>query len=569
VHVHDVVPAAIVVDATAVLVRAEWSVDKASLVLVVVKVVVLGVACVHVRVRKEAADPVSLVLCHVLLLPVSSNNVCGGKPVGEGVGELYGSLFCHDSSFPSLLDLSRAPFRVMNVYDSIADLLSDGEEEAAAAEVCLAAVQAAVQAAASPLPAVSSLRAWSGRQAGSRRNSNRGPCRWYDDYLSPAPTYTAREFRARFRVPLGLYRVLEAELPLVEPKLMQRADCTGRPGHPLYVKILHSLRRLGNKSSFQDFDDQARMSVESQRQAFETVLLAVRTRFGPRYLNREPSPAELRSIEQGYAARGFPGCVGCVDCMKLKWKNCPREWKGQFHNPKDSKLAVLSCEAVCDSDLYCWHWFAGRPGTNNDRTVLDYSPLFNDILSGSRSMHLPGGYELNGVLRQWMAYFLGDGAYPRWPIFFPPDHAPTTQKKAHASHCQESVRKDVERLFGCLQGRFHILRRERFEWSDEVVLLIAQVCIILHNMIVVMGKSGALDEEAAAEGYEANVNLLEEFCDPAPAAANVDAGHGDDGDGEGGLEALLDRVDIVTSEAAHVALKDAVTDHLWSLHGAT
>jgi len=310
------------------------------------------------------------------------------------------------------------------------------------------------------------------------------------------------------------------------------------------------------------------MSAESQRQAFEAFLVAVRTRFGPRYLNREPTPTELRSIEEGYAARGFPGCVGCVDCMKLIWKNCPREWKAQFHTPKDSKMAVLSCKAVCDSDLYCWHWFAGRPGTNKDRTVLDYSPLFNDILSGSRCMHLPGGYELNGVRRHWMVYFLGDGAYPRWAIFFRPDHAPTTRKEAHAFYCQESVRKDVERLSGCLQGRFHIIRRERFEWSDEKVLLIAQVCIILHNMIVAMRRSGELDEEAGGQDGELSVNLVEEFCAPPPAAAVAAGAPAAEGQADvGDLQALLGRVDAVTSEAAHMPLKDAVTDHLWSRRG--
>jgi len=221
----------------------------------------------------------------------------------------------------------------------------------------------------------------------------------FDDYLSPSPTYPACEFRARFRVPLRLHRVLETELRLAQPKLRQQTDCTGRPSHPLYIKLLFSLRRLGNGSSSRDFDDQSRMSAESQRQAFEALLLAVRTRFGPRYLNREPTPTELHSIEERYAAHGFPGCVGCVDCMKLIRQNFPREWIAQFHNPKDSKMAVLSFEAVCDSDLYCWNWFAGRPGTNNDRTMLDFSPLFNDILFGSRCMHLPGGCELNGVQR--------------------------------------------------------------------------------------------------------------------------------------------------------------------------
>ena len=139
--------------------------------------------------------------------------------------------------------------RDMDSYDTIDDLLSDGEDEAAAVEVGVAAAEAA----ASALPKTIPLSRWGGRQVGSRRNLNRGACRWFDDYLAPSPTYPAREFRARFRVPLGLYRVLEAELPLAQPKLRQQTECTGRPGHPLYVKLLFSLRRLGNGSSFRAF----------------------------------------------------------------------------------------------------------------------------------------------------------------------------------------------------------------------------------------------------------------------------------------------------------------------------
>jgi len=242
------------------------------------------------------------------------------------------------------------------------------------------------------------------------------------------------------------------------------------------------------------------MSPESQRKTFLVFLNAVRTLFGLRYLKRKPTVTELQGIFDGYAARGCPGCVGSVDCMKLHWKNCPRALKGQFHNPRDGKLAAISCDAVTDGDLYCWHWFAGRLGTNDEKSVLVNSPLFMDVLSGRRRMLLPDEYFLDGARRQWLLYFLGDGAYPRWAIFHLPDATPTTEKEKYAAVQQVAARKDVERLSGCLRGRWGIMRRKRHEWSDEIILLIAQVCVILHNMIVSMCKSGELDGEGGAEG---------------------------------------------------------------------
>ncbi|KAK1869281.1 hypothetical protein I4F81_011759 [Pyropia yezoensis] len=316
----------------------------------------------------------------------------------------------------------------------MADEMSDSEVETAVVVSCMAAAEAVVRAA-------NDGSGWMGRVPGSARNIDRGVSLWFLKYLSPSPMYNRSHFRALFRVPMRLYRAFERELPLVEPLLLHQEDCTGRAGHPLHVKILSALRRLGNGVSFADIDDQACMSIESQRQNFLLSSRAVRTRFGPRYLNREPTALELQKISDAYGARGFPGCVGCADCMTIKWKNCPRAFKGQYHNPKDGKLAVLRCEAVVDGDLYCWHWFAGRPGTNNDVTVLDNSPYFMDILSGRRQMLLPNGYALGGVTRHWLLYLLGDSAYPRWAIFYRPTAAPLNEKEAYAGQRVVSWRK--------------------------------------------------------------------------------------------------------------------------------
>lgn len=214
------------------------------------------------------------------------------------------------------------------------------------------------------------------------------------------------------------------------------------------------------------------MSVEAQRQSFLLFLHAVLSRFGSQYLNREPSVTELQRLSGSFTSPGFPGCVGSVDCMKTKWKNCPRARKGQYYNPKDGKLAMMICEAVADGDLYSWHWFAGRPGTSIDVTIADYSPLFNDILTDRRCIHLPNGYMLGGVRRSWPVFNLGDGIYLQWAIFFLPVAAATTENEKHAGQRQESFREDVERVFGCLQGRFRILRKEREEWIDEAAQLI-------------------------------------------------------------------------------------------------
>lgn len=178
--------------------------------------------------------------------------------------------------------------------------------------VCLAAATAGGSVI-TPVPAP-----WLGRQVGRASNINRGATPWLADYLSASPRYTSSHFRGVFRVPLRLFDVLERELPLVDPTLHQGTDCRGRRGHPLHFKILNALRRLGTGRSFRDLDDRSRMSVEAQRQAFGAVLCAVRSRWGALFLNRHPTTRELTVLTDSFAARGLPGCMGSVDCMKLK-----------------------------------------------------------------------------------------------------------------------------------------------------------------------------------------------------------------------------------------------------------
>lgn len=55
-----------------------------------------------------------------------------------------------------------------------------------------------------------------------------------------------------------------------------------------------------------------------------------------------------------------------------------------------------------------------------------------------------------------------------------------------------SIRKDIERMFGVLQGLLKILHHEMYEWSDGII---NGVFVILYNMIVDMKRRGELDEE--------------------------------------------------------------------------
>lgn len=64
---------------------------------------------------------------------------------------------------------------------------------------------------------------------------------------------------------------------------------------------------------------------------------------------------------------------------------------------------------------------------------------------------------------------------------------------------QEEVRKDIERLFGVVQGRFRILRRESDLWAVEDVVLVSEVFQILHSILIRMQQSRGFYDETQGE----------------------------------------------------------------------
>ena len=349
---------------------------------------------------------------------------------------------------------------------------------------------------------------WGGRKPGSK-NIKRGKSTWIDDYVKDNAAYPSYLFRRRFSVPKTLYLKLKNDLLEQKPENWQtKLNGIGYACKPTDVKLLSCLRILSCGTTTDSLDDATRMSEEIGRQYMRKFLTDVEAIYGGRYLNRRPNEQELNDVERKYRRIGVPGCIGAVDCMKIFWKNCPVSEKGQHLNKKDGKLASIQCEAWCDHDLYCWAWNAGRVGTNNDITVLYRSPLFQDILNGTFSLKKRNGYKIlrNGV-RRFLFYFLVDGIYPDWPIFLKPIHQPINRDEKKFSKLQEGIRKDIERLFGVLQTRFEILRREFKTWDKELIISVTNVCVILNNMIVRMHQKGELLDEVG------NINVVSEMLE--------------------------------------------------------
>lgn len=349
-----------------------------------------------------------------------------------------------------------------------------------------------------------------------------------------------------------------------------RRNAANKKGHSTEVKVLVCLRYLGTARALDDLDDGARLSTESARKYIKHFATDLVRLHGPQYFNRYPNKSELQAIADRYESLGFPGCIGAVDCCNIIWKNYPIEEKGQYHNPKDSKLAVVKVKAWCDDDLYIWHWFAGRPGTTNDKTMLAFSPLFQSVFNGTYSFYLSRAYRVlpNGMERL-LAYLLADGIYPRWPIFMLPIHETEDRKELLYTRKQEGRRKDIERAFGALQARFKVLRYEDHRWYKGDIVECSHACKILHKMLVRMNQAGCVTQDIQEEHGE--LDIINDMHQPEEdlsrqrdeereqaehTAADADAGMDD----EEQVEDMFFREATLTSYELHVSLKKDLMD---------
>ncbi|GJR35389.1 ALP1-like protein isoform X1 [Tanacetum coccineum] len=119
-------------------------------------------------------------------------------------------------------------------------------------------------------------------------------------------------------------------------------------------------------------------------------------------------------------------------------------------------------------------------GANNDINVLDNSPLFDDLLDDLAPV-VP--YVVNGVQYR-NGYYLADGIYPEWASFVKSFTVATDPKHTYFKQRQESARKDVERAFGVLQGRWGLIQQPARAYEVNTLRRIMYAGIIMHNMIL-------------------------------------------------------------------------------------
>jgi hypothetical protein len=97
-----------------------------------------------------------------------------------------------------------------------------------------------------------------------------------------------------------------------------------------------------------------------------------------------------------------------------------------------------------------------------------------------------------------------------------------------------------------------------------MLILISQVCVIIHNILVSMRLQGELDDEVDEEGqFIAAYDFVGEFStEMSPLQEQTSPL-----ENRSVLDALTESHEAVTSEVRHRELRQALVDHSWARRG--
>eukprot|EP00918_Siedleckia_nematoides_P060626 GHVU01132339.1.p1 GENE.GHVU01132339.1~~GHVU01132339.1.p1 ORF type:complete len:432 (+),score=49.21 GHVU01132339.1:269-1564(+) len=313
------------------------------------------------------------------------------------------------------------------------------------------------------------------RRPNKRRNRPAAEERLLDDYFNPDSVFDRRDFQGRFRMTPDRFASIERDL-IAAGLLRQGKNGTKDQGGSVKLQMTVALRLLAYNNPYDKIEEDLRVSRSTADNYLKDYIKALVTCYQGVYLN-QLTPERLEAAERHYAARGFPGCCGSIDCFHEYWDNCPTAWRAAFKGRGSRPSIVL--EAVVDHERRILHHYFGCAGSCNDINVFDSSPIIDAFVAPDSPFNRQ--FTVAGQ-RFDSNYLLGDGIYPSVPFLMTPYKAPSTRAENHLNRHLSSNRQDVECGFGILRKQWCVLRNPCRFAHEETIEYAVKACIIMHNM---------------------------------------------------------------------------------------
>ncbi|XP_028105900.1 uncharacterized protein LOC114304951 [Camellia sinensis] len=197
------------------------------------------------------------------------------------------------------------------------------------------------------------------------------------------------------------------DIQQVNEYFIQTRDAIGAPRLSGVQKMTAALRILQYGVLADAVDKYIRIGESTTIATLNFFTRSIVATYEAVYL-RSPNEVDVARLLQEREQRGFLGMLGSLDCMHWCWDKCPSAQAGAYTGHYHKPTVVL--EAVVTYDLWIWHAFFGMPGSLNDITVLDKSPLFSKLTRG----RAPAANCIINNYEYTIGYYLADGIYPRW-----------------------------------------------------------------------------------------------------------------------------------------------------------
>ena len=175
------------------------------------------------------------------------------------------------------------------------------------------------------------------------------------DYLGDNPFFTDEEFRRRYRISKTIFVQIVTAVEAFDHWFVRKRDACGRLGISGFMKVAAALSILGNGTSFDRCVSEYRMSESTISDCLHHFCSAIVSIYFEKVVTY-PTDAEAQTECNLNEKRGFPGCIGSIDCQNWRWNMCPVSYHGHYTG-KDGHPTV-KLEAVCTHDLYVWHIFS-------------------------------------------------------------------------------------------------------------------------------------------------------------------------------------------------------------------
>lgn len=307
----------------------------------------------------------------------------------------------------------------------------------------------------------------------------------HDDYWgSPNPIFNDKQFERVFRVSRAIATRLLEVAGNADPFFRESTDALGRTPIAPTAKILIALKMLAYGTSGSAFVDYFQMGKTTAQLCYMSLVRVVSNPDG------ELSSVYLRNMTRSDARKasalhnemhGVAGMIGSLDCMHVVWRCCPKGWQGQYSGKEGSPTIVL--EAMADYNLWFWHAAFGFPGTLNDINIWDQSAMLKSWLDGSFVRDVDFSVRIGNKTINKL-FVLVDGIYPDLSRFVKTVDEAIGRRFKRFAGWQESARKDIERAFGVIQRKFHVLVKPMELWHTRDITSVVYCCIVLHNMMV-------------------------------------------------------------------------------------